>query len=91
MVFYAHTAEHLKSQSHLWMSSRQASSSSSKKKERKRPSHHSSKPPPGLYPQPVDPLENELRRLPLWAHESLEDTDDPFADDFTDDVTSPGK
>jgi hypothetical protein len=68
-----------------------SSRSGTKKKEKKGSSHHSSKPPPGLYPQPIDPLENELRRLPIWASENLEDTDDPFADDFADDVTSPGK
>ena len=39
----------------------------------------------------VDDFDNALRRLPIWAHEKLEDTDDPFADDFGDDITQPLK
>lgn len=37
----------------------------------------------------LDEVDNALKRHPFWAHETLEDTDDPFADDFGDDITAP--
>ena len=36
----------------------------------------------------TDDVHNALHRLPIWVHQILEDTDDPFADDF-DDITIP--
>jgi hypothetical protein len=56
-----------------------------KKKGEKKGGHHmeATSPPP---PAPINPAENELRRMTIWAHEILEDTDDPFTDDFADDV-----
>ena len=37
----------------------------------------------------LDEVDNALKRHQFWAHETLEDTDDPFADDFGDDITAP--
>ena len=40
---------------------------------------------------PNDEVANAINRLPIWAHEILEDTDDPFVEDFGDDITAPLK
>lgn len=42
-------------------------------------------------PRPMDEVENALKRLPIWAHQTLEETDDPFIDDFDNDITAPIK
>jgi len=56
------------------------------KKDEKILARHSSKHHTIKILQPIDPLVNELRRRPVWVHKELEDTDDPFADDFERDV-----
>lgn len=36
-------------------------------------------------------VDNALKRLPIWAHQTLNDTNDPFLDDFADDIVAPAK
>lgn len=60
------------------------------KKEKKRSVHErpSSK---KLNTSSFDDVDNALKRLPIWAHQTLEETDDPFFDEFADDITAPTK
>jgi hypothetical protein len=67
--------------SHATKSS-QERSKQKKDKEKHRSRHPSSGPSHRPIPAPLDPADNELKRMTIWAHEILEDTDDPFADDF---------
>ena len=42
--------------------------------------------------EPVDrTMRNDTERAFYWAHDKLEDTDDPFEDDFNDRITQPLK
>jgi hypothetical protein len=56
-----------------------------KRGEKKQSNHHLSAWSHQSTPPAVKPTENELRRMTIWGHEILEETDDSFAEDFVDD------